>query len=477
MSDRSLDALFGELRALLAKDLTRDYMKAALLSLLEQARALDPARYDAQWLPYLEGNHARLPEVLGRFDSVESLAHVLGLLPPAARVGFGPKRQDAQRERATMLDVAQDPSCARISELYGWGLSLSADDIYEIVAAGEWSGLRRLDIPRACSDDASLARLSALPGFARVWLLGMHGQALTDAGISALASAPHAGALAGLSMGAVKVGQGVVDLVCSPRFKHLRWINLASTLTTPTGLATLARSGKLDGIEYLQLSNLSQFGDELALSLCAGGDALKRIGRLDLVSTGLTPAGLLALLESPLGQGIASLNVSSNPSLERELDVVLSAAPAGSHLSGLTYHGPLSKAGAERLAQAPSLMGLRRLELWSQELDLEQLKVLVQAPWFSQLEHLQLSSRGYDDDAAWRWLIAQPQLANLESLELYGVKLSDEVLMALAHSPTLKNLMHLDGVQREKLTRQVLHVWVDSPIFPLHLRQKFAAWL
>lgn len=473
MSDQGLDVLFGELRALLARDLTRDYMEPALLRLLELARAQDPVRYDAYWLPYLEANHERLPEVLGRFDSAEALARGLALLPASARVRFKPRVQSPRQERAMMLEVARSSGCARIGELVGGALSLGPDELCEALSVGDWSGLRRIALPSGGGDVKSLARLGALPCLAQVWWVGLLGAAVSSDGLRALAAAPYTSALEGLSVIGADVGDGVVDWSCG----RIRYLLLSGSKLSAAGIERLVRRGGLDGVEYLHLGGDSSSGDALARSLCEATSCVKHMGCLNLMSSGVSSSGLRRLLESPLGHHIESLCVRAGSPEDESLLGCLGAASARSSLRALTYSGPLSINMAHQLARAPALGGLRGLTLWSEGLGAEQLQALSQEPWFGQLERLALNFVGVGDEEALRRLFARSQLRRLDALELSGLLCSDEFLLSLASGASLTGLQHLEVMSASPLSRQVLQAWSEAACFPLHLRQKFAAWL
>jgi hypothetical protein len=120
----------------------------------------------------------------------------------------------------------------------------------------------------------------------------------------------------------------------------------------------------------------------------------------------------------------------------------LLALPHLARLQGLVLPGGMRHAGAQVLAQTPSLAGLRALDLRGNPLGVRGMQELADSPYLTQLTHLSLEGTALRDDGV-GVLAESPRFATLMVLDLRGNRMTVRGLRALAASPHLKRLTRL----------------------------------
>lgn len=457
----SLDEMFGTLRALIDGGFKYESQRIYFLHFLSQAYDRDRARYQAQWVPYLCSLRVPWPEPFISVSTIAKLKRYVALLPCVRfELSFGLQALD--EDEFALLDSALSSS---LSALSFWDCELKDVD-HNRLSSCSFEQIKRLELSaiKITNEQASLYLNRA--SYPALEHLDLHAGEIDDSFLSMFTGSEYAGQIHRLGLGATQVtGQGLCALMTSPKVPRISWINMASTNITCAELGVMVESGRLQDAEYVQLSNC-KVGDDGAAAL-SSSPKLTRLGHLDLVGTGLTNQGLSALLNSELGAGLRSFNVSSNPHVA--LASALASAPELPALNTLSHHGELEPGALPMLAQSRALSQLKSLALWNSGLELEQLRQLVEAPWFGQLESLGLSYQRFGDEG-WRWLFTQPQLSSIKVLKLWGVALSEGFVKALVESPYLSNLEQLDGVAGKEISTKSRKMWAKARHLKEHLK-------
>jgi hypothetical protein len=158
------------------------------------------------------------------------------------------------------------------------------------------------------------------------------------------------------------------------------------------------------------------------------------------------PAEITKLAESPALGSLATLELRA----ARHAPAAAAALAQSPHLANLlrlevNFVGP---EGALALARSPHLGRLTALGLIGDGLRNEHVVELLEAPCLGRLTDLGLTGNWFDEGAV-RALANCPRLANLTKLRLmYNDALDDAALVALASSPYLEKVEHLEWVGR-----------------------------
>jgi uncharacterized protein (TIGR02996 family) len=287
-----------------------------------------------------------------------------------------------------------------------------------------------------------VADLSASPLLARLASLDLSGNYdLRDPGVVTLSACPHLTRLRALNLERCPIGrEGLQALAASPHLGVLEELNLGvNALTLPgsrrcelslEGLRSLARSASLTRLTHLNLAgaamkeglgrpllevfrdapaweglrelNLSrQALDDEALTVLAGLPGLGRLRALDLQGNPLGDGAAETLAGSPHLAGLERIHLVGcrevgDPGIRalagsKYLKRLRSLAFGQQDLYGLRFvQGRITDAGAQSLAAAPSLAGLRYLDLSSNQIGDEGAQAIAASPYLGGLGHLNL---------------------------------------------------------------------------------------
>ena len=210
--------------------------------------------------------------------------------------------------------------------------------------------------------------------------ISLHGQPLTAASVQGIMASNHTTELHSLFMQNSRIGDaGLTALAASPRLAQLEHINLSGVGATAAGIAALAAS------PYLKPKSLTlgweMIGDTGAIALAQA----RGVKSLHLESAGIGPAGMVALLEKTSAQ---SLYLGKNPGGLAHLTHV-SPSLEGVYLEACA----LSSDDIHRLSRVRA-PGLKTLSLGLTPLTDDDLRAILKAPWFLQLQQFELGAHG-----------------------------------------------------------------------------------
>jgi uncharacterized protein (TIGR02996 family) len=233
---------------------------------------------------------------------------------------------------------------------------------------------------------------------------------------------------------------GVQALAASRRLVRLHTLELKSCAVSDAGIDSLARSHFLPCLIHLHLSN-NNIGSG-ALHALANTPRPSRLQTLDLSGNTIGIAGVRALAGSPHLAGLRQLSLRSCRLSTAAVKVL--ASSFGDSLRSLTLgRNPIGHEGAEHLAQAPRLAGLRELEVSGCGLTAWSVKALTWSPHLVGLRTLCFGEDALGDDALLA-LGACPARPHLKTLSLRGCGLTDDGLGSVRSWANLPALVHLD---------------------------------
>ena len=230
----------------------------------------------------------------------------------------------------TLPTVLQSPLLSRLCALTIHA-SHAGEPLARAVAASEHlGGLKRLDLSRNRFEHDAAVHLAASASLAGLEKLDLRENELGEGGARALAASRH--------------------------FGSLRDLELRGNRLRPVGAEALATSDRLPSLERLGLAN-NDIGSPQISTLSRIHDLLS-IPVLDLSSNDLGPAGLLVILNRPVGPTAREIRL-------RDLDL---------------SHNHLGDDGARILARSPHLSHLRVLDLGYCGIGDEGARALAESP-------------------------------------------------------------------------------------------------
>ena len=252
----------------------------------------------------------------------------------------------------------------------------------------------------------------------------------TAADLQLLAASPALGQIRALSLNSPDdplPAESVIDLLASPHLRRLEHLSLCGQLNLDLAraLAGCAALGDCRELVLSEIGNMapSESGDTAPSGLGPEGlGLLCRSGRLDHIEA-------LSLSQARVGAAVAELGALHNL---RWLSIA---------------QDKLSVEGARALAAAEGLGGLEALTLEACGLDARALVALVEAPRYAGLRRLDLSGRGNGLGRGLEALLGALALPHLEALGLRGGAIRERgagLLTRAAAHDTLARLQELD---------------------------------
>ena len=215
--------------------------------------------------------------------------------------------------------------------------------------------------------------------------ISIHGQRITAASAHAIMTADAASSVHSLYLQGSTIGdEGLKAIAEAPRLAQLQHINLDKVGATAVGIAALAASPHLKP-ESLSLG-WQAVGDEGAVALAKATG----VQTLNLESAEVGPVGMVALLQGTSAKALAFI---TNPG---GLDGLSHVSPS---IQGLHFKDcGLETDDIQRLAQVTAT-GLTSLSIKLTNLTDDDLRAIIAAPWFKQLDQLVLSAQRTSPEA------------------------------------------------------------------------------
>jgi uncharacterized protein (TIGR02996 family) len=257
-----------------------------------------------------------------------------------------------------------------------------------LLQSAHLTGLRRLFLPGAGAGIDFSLLLSGCASLGGLRTLDLAYCQLGPGGLDVLCASGRFPRLEVLNLSNNPLGGGGVrTLAFSPLFARLRRLNLRETQPGVEGLQTLAASLENAGLFYLNLDyHGGTFGDEGAIALAFSRP--RNLQRLSLAENEIGPAGLRALLRSPVMEHLAHLDLKYNP-LGDDGAKVLAESESVENLVILDLHGcGIGNTGIEAIAGSGHLAKLRHLTLMENPIGSEGAHHLARSPYLQHIEQL-----------------------------------------------------------------------------------------
>jgi hypothetical protein len=328
---------------------------------------------------------------------------------------------DVSRQRITSdglaLVVASMP---RLRELGARACEL---EHLEFLARSTGEPFVRLDLGENALGDANVRALVSAPRAARLEVLALDTTELYSGGVTAIVESPCWSTLRVLDLGRNPLGvAGALSLAGARRPEHLHTLRLANCDLTTEAARILGEVGWLDQLASVDLSK--NLVDPVLVAALAGVREL----RLSYV-----PGTGLALALAPIWAQAVHVDLAGTLDVELPLE-----AP---ELFSLALEDcKLDNAAIDRLA-AGSYPRLRRLALGKNAFDAAALARLLASPLARQLESLSLARAGLGTAGA--EAIAGTAFERLRTLDLRGNAFDANALVTIARSPTLARVPSL----------------------------------
>lgn len=290
--------------------------------------------------------------------------------------------------------------------------------------------------------------------------------------------------------------QNVVDVMKSPRASNLRTFEFTPfDAMTIVQMEVFSMTAHLEGLQELDLSNLEL--TDRHMKLLAQSPTLLSLKTLNLSGNAITSEGVGHLATSTWMEGITSLNLSNNPldghlfthlvqsscrlealTIESgyeqdplELDVGLAmwiASPGSTALRELTIELKSSSQCMHALASTDHITSFQHLHVSNLDADPAGVIALLESSVSNTLTHLNLSNMWEDipntSTAVCQALASSCHIERLTHLNLCGIEMTDEALIAISRAPHCISLTHLD-ISSNSFSKAALKVFASSPYF------------
>ena len=276
------------------------------------------------------------------------------------------------------------------------------------------------------------------------------------AGATAIATAPRMRQLQRLVLDTCEIeGLGLVELIRSPIWQTLRWLDLSRNPLGIAGARALAEAPKPAHLHTLHLSDVD-FDD-------AAGNVLGKVGWLGQLVE-------LELTGNPLRRGALALRDIAPTHLRRL--ALMSIGMERTEAAALSKFWPqlvhltigdnaIGDAGIERFATTKEASALQSLGLWKCGLGDDGLELLARARC-PRLRALQLWGNDKMTGDGIAMLLRAPIMSRVTSLDLRSCELDAESMAIIAKTPMPPALVQLD-LRANALDEQSLLVLADSP--------------
>lgn len=491
------------LSALISPDSELEQAQTQLLTLLQAAHALDPATYQEQWMPYLDGkplpiyafelNAAEVKALIParatcslnlNFTRLEAGALAAHLA--AAPALWGLELSNTQLSDADLELIATDAPLAqtlrsldlsgntisakgwrtltdaqelRLEHLYLDGANLSAAQLKRLLYAPALAQLKTLSLAEIQLNAPALQALATWPGLAQLQRLSLNNTKLTDKNAQPLLSAPQLSSLHHLTLNNnPKLGPTSAQRIAqNEALLALKQLAISNTNIQSAGLAALLSSPNLPKLELLFAAECRCADDALAHI------SARELRSLDLSLNDLTARGVAALASAPIAQTLRHLSLRANqlePQATRGLGAltqleildlsdnalldegVLTLANTALQLKTLSLEQTqTSDAGARALSCSPHLSQLHTLILSDNVLSARGLDALLSSAHLHKLTLLRLAGCAISFDDPEDALTPAPHLKSaLRGLNLINNRLGPRGAQALAQLPQLSAL-------------------------------------
>jgi hypothetical protein len=300
-------------------------------------------------------------------------------------------------------------------------------ELRELLRARFARGLTSLRIPGNPLGGDAWRAFHELPG-ANLRQLDVSGTAVAAEGLASLLGAPCLAGLTALSLDADnetddREQRDLEAVARSPFWQQAEELRLHDIFCTGPLLDPLCRASGPRGLRILDLGDTA-LRTEGVRRLCAAPFADSLVW-LDLCRNYLDDEALAALADSGRFRRLRQLDLRTN----------------GPQLAGHTGER-ITDAGVERLAAAPSLARLRRLNLHATAISARGVDALLNGPHWK-LSGLDVGGCDLSPDVV-PVLAKSPRLARLTDLSLgFNPRLKGKALLPLAESPYLSSLCRL----------------------------------
>ena len=365
--------------------------------------------------------------------------------------------------------------------------SFASEDIHRLLSC--WSPRQSVDLNLSHNriNERSLERLTTWSGLSQTTHLNLDDNNINDAGLIRLLAHLDPARLQRLSLRRNPIGRrGLEALLALKQRTPSLGITLSRGALTPRGVQRALSAGLFQGA--LELSGAPLCPQSVAR--LRDHRALRTIDALDLSATGTHHRALEQWMTSAELGHLRSLELRSNALDSRGARALHDAQNKLTQLRRLDLQANrLGDQGAHALSQT-QLPQLKRLSVGRNSIKQSGLNDMIAAEWFPSLESLdlsynplsfenlsalptrttrlkRLSLRGSAiTDRGLETLINAPWFSTIEHLDLGSTHLSPRAIVALARDPKRQNLRRLD------LDR--LHNPIDGGVFALACNPRLA---
>jgi Ran GTPase-activating protein (RanGAP) involved in mRNA processing and transport len=323
--------------------------------------------------------------------------------------------------------------------------------------------LRRLTLG---SPDVTPAQLATIPQMRQIdWLYLECGHGTLD-DFLAFAASPHFSSLRHLSIYGYGIGPEVAGILAGARWMpNLRGLSLTENAVGDDGAEAIAESSYCANLEELELDR-NGLTDRGLITLCHSA-YLAKLKALELGDGALTATGIRALRGAPFAPvlreldltrcgldapAFAELAAGAFPAL-RALDVNGNRAGIAAFvaLTGAPFFRSLEVFGAEdcdlgneivAALAGTGFLDLTDLALGDNRIDADGIAALVRSKAATKLRALRLPRNPLGTDGVIE--LAGSALPHLRELDLQGIRLGKEAVLALVKAPWRGQLTRLD---------------------------------
>jgi hypothetical protein len=394
---------------------------------------------------------------------------------------LSPEVMPAERVSLKALSLLDVPSA-------GWG-SCTSEEVRRLAYAPALSGLRELELGRSSMSDA-LRGLADAPWWWSLESLSLEGYAM--AGIAQRALLGRDSDPAWTQLRSLKLGMFPTAGITSSEFKalHERMPALRSLELHAGAAEVLWRVVRAPwaALESLTLYALTPDEPAVTRQLTGWESAALRELRVHFIRSGppsATRGSVEALMASPAAAGLEVLGIEGGRLDGARAPQVFELLPAGLRALEIADN-TIGPEGVASLARQ-ELPALRRLRLEGAVIPREGIEALSRAPWWSQLEALELSRLGgaellpalsgrlpeglrelrlsdvANEEAYVLELLSRPLPPGVEVLELSGCSVATKAMKALCEQLPGLPALHTLELQRNPLVAKAVVPLLESP--------------